>query len=224
MDTTWIGAAHSTPGRQGAAVELLVIHWMAGTLAATDATFTAGVREASAHYGVEGAAVHGYVPETDTAWALGDWPANLRSISIEVSAEPGRDASPETIATVIGLATDICRRHGLTAADIAKHSDFKNTQCPGTVPVEQIRAAVAARLNGTTPQEEQLMAKLDQDDREFIVEQKGAVLDQVWGTAEVTHKLIQQLAGAINKLSPGALDLEAIATAVADEQAERMKK
>lgn len=142
----WIGAYHWTKGRQGKPITGIVIHWMAGTLASTDATFLGGEREASAHYGVEGTTIHGYVRTADTAWALGVWESNLRTISIEVSAQPGRDASPETLNTVIGLITDLCRDHGLTAANISKHNDYKATQCPGTVPVEAIRAAVANNL------------------------------------------------------------------------------
>ena len=145
---TWIGAAYKTAGRQGTAVNLIVLHWMAGTLASTRTTFTDGKRQASAHYGVENGTVHQYVSEADTAWSLGNWAANLRSISVEISAGPGRDATPATIATVIALVTDLCRRYGLSAAAIGKHKDYSPTQCPGTIPVEAIRAAVAANLAG----------------------------------------------------------------------------
>ena len=145
---TWIGAAYKTAGRQGTAVNLIVLHWMAGTLASTRTTFTDGQRQASAHYGVEDRQVDQYVSEADTAWSLGNWAANLRSISVEISAGPGRDATPATIATVIALVTDLCRRYGLTAAAIGKHKDYSATQCPGTIPVEAIRAAVAANLAG----------------------------------------------------------------------------
>lgn len=143
----WIGAVFSTPGRQGSKVNLIALHWMAGTLAGTRATFRGGVRRASAHYGVEDRNVDQYVAEANTAWSLSNWPANLRSLNVEISAGPGRDATPATIETVIELVTDLCRRHGLTAAAIGKHKDYAPTQCPGTIPVEAIRAAVHRNLN-----------------------------------------------------------------------------
>jgi N-acetylmuramoyl-L-alanine amidase CwlA len=150
MPYIWIGATHYTPGRGGNTIQGIVIHWMATTLAGADATFTDNsptARQASAHYGVEGSTVHVYVDDNDTAWAVGDWDANQRTISVEVSAQPGRDATPETLATVISLITDLCTDHNLTADAIHQHNDYFNTQCPGTVPVATIREAVRAKLN-----------------------------------------------------------------------------
>lgn len=142
----FIPAYYCTPGRQGKAVELIALHWMAGTLAATDRTFTDGVRQASAHYGHEDGVVHQYVSEADTAWALGNWDANLRSISIEISSEPGRAPSEATYASVIAQVTELCKQRGLGADAITQHNHFYNTQCPGLVDVERIRGAVAANL------------------------------------------------------------------------------
>jgi len=161
MGYAWIGATHWTPGRGGNPITGIVIHWMATTLAGADATFTdtgPDAREASAHYGVEDSTIHGYVRDADTAWALGVWEENQRTISIETSAQPGRDASPETIATVIDLATRLCKEHSLTADDIHQHNDYKNTQCPGTVPVASIREAVRENL---TTKERKFMAETD---------------------------------------------------------------
>lgn len=168
MSYAWVGARYFTPGRAGNPVTGIVIHWMATTLAGADATFNddgPNARQASAHYGVENTVIHGYVDPADTAWALGVWDQNQRTISIEVSAEPGRDATPATITTVIGLAHDLCRDHGLTADDIHQHNDYKNTQCPGTVPVAAIREAVRGKLAGTTttPEEDMPLSEKEFD-------------------------------------------------------------
>jgi hypothetical protein len=141
----WIPAVFFTKGRERP-VRRIVLHWMATNLAGCDATFTAGKREASAHYGLEGGARHQYVKEADTAWHSGVRTINHESIGIEHSAQPGRDATEATIANSIALCTDLCRRYGLTADAIDKHSDFKATQCPGTLPVSRIREAVRANL------------------------------------------------------------------------------
>lgn len=42
-----------------------------------------GTREASAHLGVEPGQIHQYIGLNDTAWAVGDWEWNKRSVSIE---------------------------------------------------------------------------------------------------------------------------------------------
>jgi len=97
----FIQATYFTPGRQGATVDQIVMHWMDGTLAATIDTFTNGSRQASAHYGIGEGDEKQFVQEGDTAWADGDWNENIRSIAIEHSAQPGRDATDDTYARSI---------------------------------------------------------------------------------------------------------------------------
>ena len=141
----FLPAAHFTKGRESK-IDTIVLHWMAGTLASTDATFTGGAREASAHYGIEGAVVHQYVHDGDTAWHSGDRATNQRSIGIEHSAAPGRPASPATIATSVTLCVALCRKYGISPDHIYPHKKFYSTACPGTLPVAAIVAAVRAQL------------------------------------------------------------------------------
>jgi N-acetyl-anhydromuramyl-L-alanine amidase AmpD len=207
MGYSWIGAKYFTPGRGGNPVTGIVIHWMNGTLAGTDATFNNGSREASAHYGVEDTTVHGYVDPADTAWALGVWEENQRTISIETSAQPGRDATPATIATVISLVADLCKDHGLTADDIHQHNDYKATQCPGTVPVAAIREAVRTKL---ATGKKNFMAETDfinknqaedicQRTAELVLERIGSVLNGVLVTNKQQAEDIAQRAAALVK-------------------------
>lgn len=145
----WVPAAYFTSPRQGR-VDKLVLHWMATTLAGADATFSGGIRQASAHYGVEDATVHQYVLEADAAWHAANRAVNHASIGIEHSAAPGRPASEATIATSIALCTHLCRKYRIDpATGIHRHSEYVATQCPGTLPVDRIKTAVAAAL--TTP-------------------------------------------------------------------------
>jgi hypothetical protein len=144
-DAKWVPAVFFTHPRESK-VDTIVLHWMATNLAGCDATFTGGVRQASAHYGIEGSTVHNYVREGDAAWHAGNRAVNHRSIGIEHSAQPGRDATPETVATSVALCVEMCKRYGLTADAIHKHNDYYATQCPGTLPVTTIRERVRVAL------------------------------------------------------------------------------
>lgn len=144
---TWYGSPNFTPGRTD--VEYVVIHWMDGYLAGADATFQNTVRQTSAHYGVEDDTIHQYVDEANTAWHAGNWDANTRSIGVEHSAMPGRDASDSTYASTIWLITGICQRYGLDpAVAILPHQHFTSTDCPGTMDLPRIIAGVQASLGG----------------------------------------------------------------------------
>lgn len=137
--------------RNGVKVTDIVLHWMAGNLAGCDATFRNAARQTSAHYGVENTTVHQYVQDADVAWHSGDWNENQRSIGIEHSAQPGRDASPATIATSVSLIVSLCRKYGIDPSHIYPHKKFYNTQCPGTLPIAAMVASVRAQLGKPAP-------------------------------------------------------------------------
>ena len=141
----FLPAVHFTKGRE-AKIDTIVLHWMATTLAGCDATFTSGNRQASAHYGIEGAKIHQYVRVSHTAWHAGDRAVNHRSVGVEHSAAPGRNATPSTIATSVALCVALCRKYGISPARIFPHKKFTATACPGTLPIAAIVAAVRAQL------------------------------------------------------------------------------
>lgn len=145
----WIGSPAFTKGRQGKNVQKILIHWMVGTLASTDAVFKSGSRGTSAHYGIEDGNVHQYVKEEDTAYHAGEWNANLTSIGIEHSAAPGRPATQATYDTSIRLCADICRRYGLNPdVAIVPHNSVVATQCPGTMDLNKIKQGVKNIIAG----------------------------------------------------------------------------
>ena len=148
--TTFLPSPYHTSGRQGAVIDSIVVHWMAESLAATDAEFAAGPRHVSAHYGIEDTTIHQYVADVDTAWHAGDWPENTRSIGIEHSAAPGRPATAATIATSVDLMVTLCRRYGIDPAHIYPHNKFTTTDCPGTLPLAAMVASVRAQLDERT--------------------------------------------------------------------------
>lgn len=143
----WVPSPCFTHPRESA-VDVIVLHWMDTDLAGADATFTSGVRQASAHYGIENTTIHQYVREGDASWNAGVRSVNHRSVGIEHSAAPGRPATEATILTSIALCTELCQRYSQPASIIHQHNEFYATQCPGTLPVARIRAAVAATLAG----------------------------------------------------------------------------
>jgi N-acetyl-anhydromuramyl-L-alanine amidase AmpD len=137
---SWVGSPNYDKGRGGNTVNRIVIHWMAGTLAATDSVFQDTTRQTSAHYGIEDNTVHQYVLEGDTAFHAGNYTVNQRTIGIEHSAQPGRDASEATYHTSARLIANICQRYGLpiNANTIIPHRAVVATQCPGTVDLGKL--------------------------------------------------------------------------------------
>ena len=60
MAYEFIGSPNYTQGRESK-IDRIVIHWMVGTLAATDAVFQNTQSNTSAHYGIENYTTHQYV-------------------------------------------------------------------------------------------------------------------------------------------------------------------
>jgi len=147
----FLASPNHTAGRQGSAITDIVIHWMDGTLANTDQEFLNGGRKVSAHYGIENGVIHQYVALADTAWHAGDWAENCRSIGIEHSAAPGRDATPATIATSVAVIVALARKYGIDPSHIYPHNKFFGTQCPGTLPLAAMVAQVRAQLGKPVP-------------------------------------------------------------------------
>jgi len=150
MNEVWIGSPNYTAGRGGKTIDRIVIHWMVGTLASTDAVFQNTNVGTSAHYGVENNNVHRYVDLGNTAYHAGNWSYNQRSIGIEHSAAPGRDATPATVETSAQLIARLCKQFGIPCNrdHIVKHSQIVATQCCGTIPIDQIVARANEIING----------------------------------------------------------------------------
>lgn len=138
MTIKWVGSPNFDTNRKP--IDRLVIHWMSGTLAGTDAQFQKKTPSTSAHYGIEDRNIHQYVKEENVAYQAGNYAINQRSIGIEHSAAPNRPASEETYQTSAELVADICKRYSipLDRTHILKHSEIKATQCPGTIDLDKI--------------------------------------------------------------------------------------
>jgi hypothetical protein len=147
MALQWVGSPNYEKGREGHAPTDIVLHWMDGTLASCDARFANAAEEVSATYGIEDYTEHQYVQIADTSWNSGSKPENLISVSIENSADPDRPASPATIATSIDRMVTLIKTVPTLSVDrIYPHNRFFPTQCPGTLPIGAMIAAVRSQL------------------------------------------------------------------------------
>ena len=135
--------AHSsnyTKGRSGRKIELIAIHHMAGVLTAKQcgAIFQKSGRNASSHYGVGNTGDIGlYVDEENTAWTNGNWDANCKSVTIEVSNDKtgGKwTVSDKALNKTIELVADIAKRNNIKlekGKTVVWHRMYQATTCPG---------------------------------------------------------------------------------------------
>lgn len=160
MNIKQVKSPNYTKGRGGNNVNQIIIHWMVGTLAGTDALFqrNSGV---SAHYGIENKSVHQYVSESDTAWHCGDFATNQRSVGIEHSAAPGRSPSADTYESSAKLVAQIARRHGiqLSTKTVRPHLAVTATRCSGTNTNGTVREAGGVDINRIIKRANEILGK-----------------------------------------------------------------
>jgi len=144
------GRGNYRSGREGNAVNTIVYHWIDGTQQVADLIFTDPTRVVSAHFSVEDDSVHQYVRIQDTAFHAGKYSMNLRSIGIEHSAQPGRDASDATYETSAQLVVQIARSLGKKVSDLnhIPHSAVVATACPGSLDIDRIVTRARALEGG----------------------------------------------------------------------------
>ena len=139
----WLEAAHYTEGREGNDWDTVVIHISeSSTQTSVDSTFTDGERRASTHFSVFNDSVHQYVHEIDTAWSVGNWAANTKTVSIEFVGTTENPPSRSTMDTGGQLIAALCAYRGWTSIDLGNHigvhKDYSATSCPATTDVPYI--------------------------------------------------------------------------------------
>ncbi len=87
------------------------------------------------------------------------WPTNINLNWLTISVEhvdPALDNStpvtPAQKQASFLLVADICKRHGITASRIVGHNSIapqSRARCPGTYPMDELRAYVTTQLGGT---------------------------------------------------------------------------
>lgn len=139
-------------------VEAIVIHWFGGgSLDGVVRTFQDRklAKPRSAHFAVEDSRIVKFVNEEDTAWHAGDFEWNLKTVGIETSAGPGRDASDGTYRSLGELVRMLYAKYGWSPSErrLKPHGSIVATQCPGTVDFDRIyREAFPVNVVVHTPE------------------------------------------------------------------------
>ena len=184
--------------------------------------FTSGPGSTSAHFVVSAGRIDCLVSPQDAAWHSGNAVGNATTIGIECRPE----ATDADYATVAELVRFLRTQYG--PLPLSPHRQWNATACPGVWDLARINTeasgAPAINPQSTTTQEAATMAKLDNEDRAFIQGLVNGAINQIWGTADVSQKLIQSVAEGLNNIKAGAVDVNAVAKAVNDDAAARMTK
>lgn len=191
---------HYTPGR--VAIQQVIWHYNAGDLTVEGCYSVWQTRPASAHYQVESSGRIGQlVHDRDTAWAVGNWYWNQRTISIEV-ANQGDSVTDSAIESLAHLTAALCRVYGLGRPEwgrnVRGHSDISATSCPGPLKAGRTyhdRALARAQEwydamgSGSQP----VVPAPSQPAPQPAPQPSGLEVDGWWG--EATTRRAQQLAG-----------------------------
>lgn len=141
-DEVRILSKHFSQGRGGHKVEFIGIHHNAGNLSIQQTYNVWQSRQASAHYQVDiNGRIGQLVWDRDTAWALGNFDANQRSINIEhannTGAAGGWTVSEATLENGAHLVAALCKLFKLGrpvwGQNVRPHSQISPTACPGAL-------------------------------------------------------------------------------------------
>lgn len=151
-DEVRILSKHFSQGRSGHKVEFIGIHHNAGNLSIQQTYNVWQSRQASAHYQVDiNGRIGQLVWDRDTAWALGNFDMNQRSINIEhannTGAAGGWTVSEATLDNGAHLVAALCKLFKLGrpvwGQNVRPHSQISPTACPGALAGAQRDAYMA---------------------------------------------------------------------------------
>ena len=151
-DEVRILSKHFSQGRGGHKVEFIGIHHNAGNLSIQQTYNVWQNRPASAHYQVDiNGRIGQLVWDRDTAWALGNFNMNQRSINIEhannTGAAGGWTISEATLENGAHLVAALCKAFNLGrpvwGQNVRPHSQISPTACPGAIGGAQRDAYMA---------------------------------------------------------------------------------
>lgn len=175
---------HYTPGRAYHRIEFVGIHHTAAVGLTVRGCYSVWqTRPASAHYLVQTDGVIGQlVHDRDTAWALGDFDANCRSINIEHanSRSAPWTVSESCLDSGAHLVAALCLAYGLGrpvwGRNVRPHNQFMATACPGELAGSQ-RDAYIARAQHYYD----MMAAGAADEEEIVTDQDiEKIAQRVW--------------------------------------------
>ena len=165
VNMTMLSPNHS--GYRNQPITKIAIHHTAGAISAATIgqIFRPTSRQASCNYGIgNDNKIVLCVDEANRSWCTSSSWCDNRAVTIEVanSANGGNwPVSDRTLATLIDLVTDICRRNGIRNCTytggkdgvLQKHEWYANTNCPGPYlgsKFSYIASEVNKRLSGNS--------------------------------------------------------------------------
>lgn len=152
--------------RNGAKIQHVIVHHMAGNLNAKQCYNIWKTRQGSAHYCIDSKGNIGQcIDEKYRAWSVANGYWDSRSVAIECannSGSPNWTISDATMKSLIKLIADICKRNGIKKCTytgnsqgvLMMHCWFMSTSCPGPYLKKKfnyICTEVNKILNGSTP-------------------------------------------------------------------------
>lgn len=122
--------ANYAPGRRGRAIDGIAVRYTATSASAHNnlVYFSRAGAGASAHLFVDrGGAIRQSVRFEDTAWAVGDWEENQRTVSVEV-VSAGEDFTEAQAAALAEIWAHLLAAYGVTR--LIRHCDVTGKRCP----------------------------------------------------------------------------------------------
>ena len=131
MTIKFIGSPNFDTSRKP--IKQVVIHWMVGTLKATDAVFQDKIRNTSAHYGVEDEIIHQYVKHVIL---IGEAAPMIAAL-----LPPERYAHAFSMENAVNLARELARSGDcvLLSPACASFDQFRDYQHRGDVFMHCVR-------------------------------------------------------------------------------------
>ena len=140
--------ANYTAGRGGRAIDGMAVHYTATSASAHNnlVYFSRPGAGASAHLFVDkDGAIRQSVRLEDTAWAVGDFAENQRTVSVEV-VSAGEDFTDAQVAALAEIYAYLRATYGITR--VIRHYDVTGKRCPAPYVDAGKWAALRARITG----------------------------------------------------------------------------
>lgn len=141
-------ASNFTKGRGGNAIDGMAVHYTATSASAHNnlVYFSRAGANASAHLFVDkDGTIRQSVRFEDTAWAVGNFPQNQRTVSVEV-VSAGEDFTDAQINALAQIYEYLRATYGITR--VIRHYDVTGKHCPAPYVNSGKWAALKARITG----------------------------------------------------------------------------
>lgn len=240
----YVRISPNTSGIRTAGISKVTVHHMAGdaSVEVCGEIFANPNRQASSNYGVgSDGRIACYLEEEYHPWTSSSYWNDDRAITLEVADYDTDNWSPsqEAYDSTVKLCADICKRYGInptytggTDGTFTEHMMFAATSCPGPwwhekMPefINDVKAAMGGDYMSI---DELLNMKLATADSGEVPVWQLWSWGYTWALrgynkAVELEKKVDELEKKVNNVSVAGVDVAAVAKAVNDDAAKRMK-